>query len=249
MISIGISETRNDEFYRYKREIIQTRIVAKNGSQTEILNLELISKQLKVPSGEIRKEFSKKLGAISKGNFISGSFQTGILEEILQSFIERKVLCKKCKLPELGKDGVCRSCGSESGKLVPGRVGKKLLSSEKQLENELSADEEVPGFEVSGSGSEVSGSGSGSGSGSEVSGSDSSNPTDLEQSQYLHRLYDLREGILQGKNTGVGPASAGIQDIDGAIDRIWACPDDKWPKLKKKMDEFLVFLGVEKMKI
>lgn len=134
--TIGTVETRNDGFYRYKREIIKIRFLSKKGIQTEIYNLDLISKQLKVKIKDVSKEFSKKLGAMVKGNMLAGSFSIEILEDVLQSFIEREVLCKKCRLPELSPKGECRSCGSNQTNVSSLSISMESLSLDDSEENE-----------------------------------------------------------------------------------------------------------------
>jgi len=219
MITIGIKETRNDQFYRYQREIIQIRNSTKNRAQTEVINLEKISKQLKVNSGLLRKEFSKKLGVFANGNVLAGEFNVEKLENILQNFVENVVLCKKCKLPELNSKGTCRSCGK-------GKEGKK---DEKKDENSNEIEEEI------------------SEEFSSLVLSESESNEEKEQSEYLNKLYDIRDKLkdtLKNKPQGSSLLTKVLlEEVDIAIDKIWAVPSHKWEKLKEILEKFLIYIN------
>lgn len=96
----GITDI-NDPFYRYTMEKLN---VIKRKNVTVIDNIEIVCKDLDRSSKILIDYFKKKLGIslIYKNNIIStaADIDYKVFEEHLRQFIERYVLCKKCRLPE-----------------------------------------------------------------------------------------------------------------------------------------------------
>jgi translation initiation factor 5 len=120
-MSINIGGDKNDKFYRYKRERSNILIV---GNKTKILNLYKISQQLVGNFSDqsprvfnalvktLRKKLSLNIKIEEKTNhvIIQGHISVVQIEEIVQDFIQKYILCPKCKLPEW--NGItCTACG------------------------------------------------------------------------------------------------------------------------------------------
>lgn len=128
MATINIRRDVSDPFYRYKMERLQSKIEGKgNGIKTVIVNLSSIAHSLARNPGYVIKYFGFELGAQTNTNpaddrwIINGAHDAAKLQDYLDGFINRFVLCKKCKNPETDfvvKDGQikldCKACGQRS---------------------------------------------------------------------------------------------------------------------------------------
>ncbi|OAK97132.1 hypothetical protein IQ06DRAFT_41054 [Phaeosphaeriaceae sp. SRC1lsM3a] len=128
MATINIRRDVTDAFYRYKMERIQSKIEGKgNGIKTVIVNLSSVAQSLARPPAHVIKYFGFELGAQTNTNpnddrwIINGAHDASKLQDYLDGFITKFVLCKKCKNPETDvhiKDGNitldCKACGQIS---------------------------------------------------------------------------------------------------------------------------------------
>lgn len=128
MATINIRSDVKDPFYRYKMEKLQSKIEGKgNGIKTVIVNLSSVANSLARPGAYVIKYFGFELGAQTNSNptddrwIINGAHEASKLQEYLDGFINKFVLCKKCKNPETEvviKDGHiildCKACGVRS---------------------------------------------------------------------------------------------------------------------------------------
>lgn len=128
MATVNIRRDVSDPFYRYKMERIQSKIEGKgNGIKTVIVNLSSVAQSLARPGAYVIKYFSFELGAQTNTNpsddrwIINGAHEASKLQDYLDGFISKFVLCKKCKNPETEvviKDGRivldCKACGQRS---------------------------------------------------------------------------------------------------------------------------------------
>lgn len=128
MATVNIRRDVSDPFYRYKMEKIQSKIEGKgNGIKTVIVNLSSVAQSLARPGAYVIKYFGFELGAQTNSNpaddrwIINGAHEAGKLQDYLDGFISKFVLCKKCKNPETEvvlKDGNivldCKACGQRS---------------------------------------------------------------------------------------------------------------------------------------
>lgn len=139
-----------------------------NGIKTVVANLPNVSQQLARPPGWIIKYFGFELGAQTNTNpkddrwIINGAHEASKLQDHLDGFIKKFVLCQKCKNPETEvkvKDGRilldCKACGEQSQadlrhklsgfilKNEPkgGKKGKKEKSSRRNRARALEAQE------------------------------------------------------------------------------------------------------------
>lgn len=132
MSKINIPSYIEDPAYRYKMERIKSKIEGKgNGIKTNLTNLVQIARDLRVRSEYPLKFMGYELGSQTKytvnGNevnsIINGAFQEEELKDLMDKFIEKYVLCRKCKYPEISIKvskglvvGTCAAC-SFSGEL------------------------------------------------------------------------------------------------------------------------------------
>jgi translation initiation factor 5 len=128
MATINIRRDVADPFYRYKMEKIQSKIEGKgNGIKTVIPNLTSVAQSLARPPNYVIKYFGFELGAQTNKDpkddrwIINGAHESSKLQDYLDGFISKFVLCKKCKNPETEvhvKDGRilldCKACGQRS---------------------------------------------------------------------------------------------------------------------------------------
>lgn len=128
MATINIRRDVKDSFYRYKMERLQSKIEGKgNGIKTVIVNLSSVAQSLARPPAHVIKYFGFELGAQTNTSpnddrwIINGAHDASKLQDYLDGFITKFVLCKKCKNPETDvqiKDGHitldCKACGKIS---------------------------------------------------------------------------------------------------------------------------------------
>jgi translation initiation factor 5 len=125
---INVRRDNPDTFYRYKMERIQTKIEGKgNGIKTVVVNLSSVAQSLARPGSYLIKYFGFELGAQTNIDppddrwIINGAHDAAKLQDYLDGFINKFVLCKKCKNPETDvqiKDGRitldCKACGQRT---------------------------------------------------------------------------------------------------------------------------------------
>ncbi|KAI9801131.1 MAG: hypothetical protein M1833_002999 [Piccolia ochrophora] len=128
MATVNIRRDVTDPFYRYKMERLQSKIEGKgNGIKTVIVNLSSVAQSLSRPPAHVIKYFGFELGAQTNTNpaddrwIINGAHEASKLQDYLDGFISKFVLCKKCKNPETDvviKGGSivldCKACGQRS---------------------------------------------------------------------------------------------------------------------------------------
>lgn len=128
MSLINIRRDVTDAFYRYKMERLVTKIEGKgNGIKTVIVNLSSVAQSLARPGSYVIKYFGFELGAQTNIDppddrwIINGAHDAAKLQDHLDGFINKFVLCKKCKNPETDvviKDGRilldCKACGQRT---------------------------------------------------------------------------------------------------------------------------------------
>jgi len=128
--SINICRDNTDPFYRYKMPPIQSKTEGRgNGIKTAIVNLSEVARSLGRPPAYVVKYFGSELGAqsnIDETNdryLVNGAHDSTELQDALDGFINKFVLCGSCKNPETeitikGKDDLERDCKA-CGKITP----------------------------------------------------------------------------------------------------------------------------------
>ncbi|KAG4301499.1 hypothetical protein PCANB_002318 [Pneumocystis canis] len=129
MATINIRRDINDSFYRYKMPRLQSKIEGRgNGIKTVIPNMSEIARALSRSPLYVTKFFGFELGAQTTTNtdadryIVNGAHDANKLQDLLDIFIQRYVLCKSCKNPEtdiiiLKNDRIvrdCKACGQRS---------------------------------------------------------------------------------------------------------------------------------------
>lgn len=128
MATVNVRRDVTDPFYRYKMERLQAKIEGKgNGIKTVVVNLNTVAQSLARPPAYIIKYFGFELGAQANAKptddrwIINGAHDAGKLQDYLDGFINKFVLCKKCKNPEtnviIKEPRIlldCKACGERS---------------------------------------------------------------------------------------------------------------------------------------
>lgn len=152
MSFINICRDNTDPFYRYKMPPIQLKIEGRgNGIKTVVVNAAEVARALNRPPIYVLKYLGLELGAQAtvvgdERYVVNGVHDAAKLQDVLDGFISKFVLCLLCKNPEteivVTKDGNlerdCKACGTVSSidprsklatyilKHPPALKGKKL---------------------------------------------------------------------------------------------------------------------------
>lgn len=107
MAMLNVNREVNDSFYRYKMPKLIAKVEGRgNGIKTVIPNMSDIAKALDRPPGYPTKFFGCELGAQTimddKNDryVVNGAFQADTLQDHLDGFIKKFVLCPQCANPE-----------------------------------------------------------------------------------------------------------------------------------------------------
>lgn len=103
----------DDPFYRYKRDTIQLKYDNSNGITTHLINLETISLQIKSPLDVLCRYIQKSMGLNKMNhNKIQGRLLPDQVDNNIDKFIEKYLICSKCSMPEWDyKNKQCKACG------------------------------------------------------------------------------------------------------------------------------------------
>jgi translation initiation factor 5 len=124
-MAININRNVDDAFYRYKMPRLVAKVEGKgNGIKTVIANMVDIAKALNRPPTYPTKYFGCELGAQTQFDnkndryIVNGDHDAAKLQDLLDGFIRRFVLCQECDNPEtiLAIKGqrislTCKACG------------------------------------------------------------------------------------------------------------------------------------------
>ena len=120
---LNIGGDTNDQFYRYRMPKLELAFENKKGGITVIKNIEIIAEKLERPVKMIGKYISKNIGCSAKmksgkGMILVGKWDDVRLNELIQQFIDKFVLCPGCGNPETDYEESkrkivlkCRACG------------------------------------------------------------------------------------------------------------------------------------------
>eukprot|EP01067_Filipodium_phascolosomae_P002201 Filipodium_phascolosomae@DN2325_c0_g1_i1.p1 len=125
---INIPSYITDPNYRYRMPKVVAKIEGRgNGIKTNVANMAEVAAALKCQPAYPVKFFGSELGAQSSFTekdqkaIVNGAHEARVLQQLIDQFIERFVLCQACKLPEMilylkGKkngtvNGKCSACG------------------------------------------------------------------------------------------------------------------------------------------
>ena len=121
MVKVNIPRSVIDPTYRYKRDKIEITIQNTNGGITKLLNIDKIVVQLGCNISDILKFLKKKANTsiIEKnGYFLRKTETIDNIENMLEEFITKEILCTKCNNPEFTVEKIdktdvktCKACG------------------------------------------------------------------------------------------------------------------------------------------
>ncbi|XP_025602425.1 eukaryotic translation initiation factor 5 [Athalia rosae] len=107
MGSLNVNRAVKDPFYRYKMPRIQAKVEGKgNGIKTVMVNMIEVAKAIDRPPTYPTKYFGCELGAQTQFDFkndryiVNGSHDAAKLQDLLDGFIRKYVLCPACDNPE-----------------------------------------------------------------------------------------------------------------------------------------------------
>ncbi|KAI1769535.1 domain found in IF2B/IF5-domain-containing protein [Hypoxylon sp. FL1150] len=231
MALVNVRRDVTDAFYRYKMERIQTKIEGKgNGIKTVVVNLSSVAASLARPGSYVIKYFGFELGAQTNIDppddrwIINGAHDSAKLQDHLDGFINKFVLCKKCKNPETDvviKDGHivldCKACGQRTDvdlrlklsgfilKNQPKKGGKKD-KAERKAARKAKQQALQNGGKENGQGS----GGENSENGSNENGSKNSDEDDVGSDDEFTRKINAAAQVID--------APAEVKDDDWAVD-------------------------------
>jgi len=124
-MALNVNRAVQDAFYRYKMPRLQAKVEGKgNGIKTVIVNMVDIARALARPPTYVTKYFGCELGAQtqfdikSERYIVNGCHEAGKMQDMLDGFIKKFVLCEQCENPEtvlkVKKNMIgasCRACG------------------------------------------------------------------------------------------------------------------------------------------
>uniref|UniRef100_A0A673NBY7 Eukaryotic translation initiation factor 5 n=1 Tax=Sinocyclocheilus rhinocerous TaxID=307959 RepID=A0A673NBY7_9TELE len=106
-MSINVNRSVSDQFYRYKMPRLIAKVEGKgNGIKTVIVNMVDVAKALNRPPTYPTKFFGCELGAQTQFDgkndryIVNGSHEANKLQDMLDGFIRKFVLCPECDNPE-----------------------------------------------------------------------------------------------------------------------------------------------------
>ncbi|KAK2863995.1 hypothetical protein Q7C36_003149 [Tachysurus vachellii] len=106
-MSVNVNRSVTDQFYRYKMPRLIAKVEGKgNGIKTVIVNMVDVAKALNRPPTYPTKFFGCELGAQTQFDskndryIVNGSHEANKLQDMLDGFIRKFVLCPECDNPE-----------------------------------------------------------------------------------------------------------------------------------------------------
>lgn len=198
---INVRRDVKDAFYRYKMEKIVTKIEGKgNGIKTVVVNLSSVAQSLARPGAYVIKYFGFELGAQTNVDpaddrwIINGSHNAAKLQDHLDGFINRFVLCKKCKNPETDvniKDGRilldCKACGQRSEVDLRLKLSGYILKNQPKKGKKDKAERKAA-RRAKANGTKENGQGSGSGGEGSDNGSNDADDQDVGSDDELEKM-------------------------------------------------------------
>lgn len=149
MGSVNVNRNVTDIFYRYKMPRITAKVEGKgNGIKTVIVNMAEVAKAIGRPATYPTKYFGCELGAQTQFDYknerfiVNGSHDATKLQDLLDGFIRKYVLCPECDNPETdllvaAKKGTisqgCKACGFHGPLEVHHKVNTFIIKNPPSL--------------------------------------------------------------------------------------------------------------------
>ncbi|ULT86642.1 hypothetical protein L3Y34_006388 [Caenorhabditis briggsae] len=163
-MALNVNRAVADPFYRYKMPKLSAKVEGKgNGIKTVISNMSDIAKALERPPMYPTKYFGCELGA--QTNFdakneryiVNGEHDANKLQDILDGFIKKFVLCKSCENPEtqlfVRKNCIkskCKACGCSFDIDLKHKLSTYIMKNPPKIDVDFSKAEEKNGKKTSG---------------------------------------------------------------------------------------------------
>ena len=145
MGTVNVNRNVTDIFYRYKMPKITAKVEGKgNGIKTVIVNMAEVARAIGRPATYPTKYFGCELGAQTQFDYknerfiVNGSHDASKLQDLLDGFIRKFVLCPECDNPETellvsAKKGTisqgCKACGFHGPLEVNHKVNTFILKN------------------------------------------------------------------------------------------------------------------------
>uniref|UniRef100_A0A1L8DSB3 Eukaryotic translation initiation factor 5 n=1 Tax=Nyssomyia neivai TaxID=330878 RepID=A0A1L8DSB3_9DIPT len=145
MATVNVNRKVTDDYYRYRMPRINAKVEGKgNGIKTVIVNMAEVAKALGRPAMYPTKYFGCELGAQTQYDhknerfIVNGSHDAAKLQDLLDGFIRKYVLCPGCDNPETellvsSKKGTisqgCKACGFHGPLEVNHKVNTYILKN------------------------------------------------------------------------------------------------------------------------
>jgi translation initiation factor 5 len=145
MGTLNVNRNVTDLYYRYKMPRILAKVEGKgNGIKTVIVNMAEVAKALNRPATYPTKYFGCELGAQTQFDhknerfIVNGSHDASKLQDLLDGFIRKYVLCPECDNPETDLTVVakketisqsCKACGYHGLLKVRHKVNTFILKN------------------------------------------------------------------------------------------------------------------------
>ena len=118
-MKVNIPKSNLTPHFRYRRDSIEIQIVEKNGGMTQLKNLDAIAKDIYTKTDDILKFIQKKINIPKPTNDKTGIFlrkrmTVDEIEDLMEEYIAKNILCPKCINPEhiMEKEiKRCKACG------------------------------------------------------------------------------------------------------------------------------------------
>jgi hypothetical protein len=165
------------------------------------------------------------------------------VEEALQAFTDKYVLCSNCRLPELDADRSCRACGASASsksksKHKEGGKASKASKVSKRSKKDKNKDKSASAAAASASTTQDSS------SDEETKGSDDDDGSKEHKvpglDEFMSRLYTARDTYTSDKQQ-----AAKLTAVDRLLDACWACKTSQaFDKIKADATAVLRILDV-----
>jgi len=104
---VNVNREIDDQFYRYKMPLIQAKVQGHgNGIHTAVPNMAQVARSLDRPPSYVTKYFGVELGSVTQivdkddKYIVNGRHDAETMQNLLDGFIKKFVLCKECGNPE-----------------------------------------------------------------------------------------------------------------------------------------------------
>lgn len=255
MGSVNVNRAVSDAFYRYKMPRILAKVEGKgNGIKTVIVNMMEVAKAIGRPPTYPTKYFGCELGAQTQFDFkndryiVNGSHDAAKLQDLLDGFIRKFVLCPECDNPETdllvsAKKGTisqgCKACGFHGPLEFNHKLNTFILKNPPNLNPAVQGSSLTEGKRAKRSkkASDQTGNSNGDTSGMGGDGADGEYPAAVDDQTDSKAKADDDDGAHWAADVSEEAVRARMQDLtDGAKNMTFN--DDLEKSEKERMDMF-----------